>query len=97
MVLVVVAVARCCLLLVVVRCCWVFGVCRVLLLFVDVGCWCCSLLIDGCRSLLFFACCCCVLVGPCNVLLFACFVVDCFVSFLFGCRRVWLVVVVLCV
>ena len=35
MVLVVVAVARCFVLCVVVCCCWVFGVCRLLMLFVD--------------------------------------------------------------
>ena len=73
---VVVAVTRCCLLCVVVRCCWVFGACRKLVLFVDVGCWCRSWLIDGCLSVLCVACvCCCVLVVACNALLFACFVV----------------------
>ena len=45
--LVVVAVARCCLLFVVLCCCCVFAVCRILALFVEVGRWCCSLLIDG--------------------------------------------------
>ena len=49
-----------------VMCCsWVFGVCRILVLVVDVGCWCCSLLIDGRCSLLFVVCLLLLRVGCC--------------------------------
>ena len=63
--IVVVAVARCWLLFVAVRCCWVFGVCRILVLFADVGRWCCSLLIDGCLSLLCVDCLLSLRIGCC--------------------------------
>ena len=49
--------AVCCLLLcVVVCCCLVFGACPLLVLFVDVGSWCCSLLNGGCCSLVCMLC-----------------------------------------
>ena len=56
MLVVVVAVARCCSSFVVLCCCWVLDVCRILDLFVDVGRWRCSSLIDGGCSLLYVAC-----------------------------------------
>ena len=86
--------AVCCLSLCVVI--WVIGVCRIRVLFVDAGGWCCPLLIDGCGSLLCVIRRCCVLAVACSVSLL-CFVVGCFVLFVYSCCRVLLFVAVLCV
>ena len=65
-----VAVARCGLLFVIVRCCFVFAVCWLFVPIVDVGSWCSPWLIDGCCSLMcLFACRSCVSVVDCSVLL----------------------------
>ena len=96
MLVVVVAVVRCCLLFV-VRCCLAFAVCRLFVWFVDVGCWCRSSLIDGCCSLLCIGCLLLLCISGCSYGIVVCFVVGYCVLLVDGCCRVRLFVVLLCV